>query len=80
MPKLPDLPVTIPGPSILYLLWFPIIEVEPTTGEWVLTQEDKDAGAEDLATDKTEIIFRPNVNRQEEKIKVLIIKNEAETI
>ncbi len=50
-------------------------EVEPTTGEWVRSQEDEDA-----ATNRTEIIFEPNVNRQEERIKAIVIKNEAETI
>ena len=49
------------------------------TGDWCITEEEENNSNEDIdaATNSLLIEFQPNVNRQEEKLKVIILKNEG---
>ena len=48
------------------------------TGDWCITEEENNFNEDiDAATNSLLIEFQPNVNRQEEKLKVIILKNEG---
>lgn len=57
---------------------------DEATQEWAISideifpQDENATPAEDLATNNIQIDFQPNVNRQEEKIKAIIVKCENE--